>query len=679
MGGTSDSNTDESSLQDDVEYIVLKQSDELSEDSEFANGSFDQLNENTILTSDFQTDQLQLVDADQATPKDADHSSPSVSNHVDEPSMSAAQEAIPDDLLCKGCHTKYDNPCLLPCLHTFCLRCLSKQTGVGSSVVTCPVDFKSHNLPSIGLTGLQPNIMTRDLLKVYDVVKGQKTILCNACLDCQEPKAVLRCSTCQIYLCAPAGVVHRKMRATYEHELCPFDGASHDEKEIGRALLEIRSSHCPPHPDQLLECFCEPCEVPICARCILGNHRGHQFKPLKDLEGSIKGTVSALSEETSKWMDAVEGGIVKANKRAEEIDQQAGELYEVVEDAVNIIAGDLEETRRAVLAGIQSSTDAKLGNLISQVKELSTLLSSSRLSLAFASNMMTSGCVADLLTHKAMIKSRLEEIVSQQIRLEPCEEADMKVFVDVDRASDAVKRFISREEIKPSKEALKLSGDLQQKTTEYLKLNEELKSARDEVAQMKKVYDKPFFAKFTMTLKAFSTITKEALKLSGDLQQKTTEYLKLNEELKSARDEVAQMKKVYDKPFFAKFTMTLKAFSTITEKTVYSEPVLLGGYFWRLSVYPSGETDGYFALFLIIANAQSLVAGWTCSVNNSLTVVNHLDPAKSIMKESTKIRFKEGAPSWGYPKFMTMAELRDPSKGFLVDDALELRATVSLA
>mmetsp|Transcript_7623 Transcript_7623/g.12153 ORF Transcript_7623/g.12153 Transcript_7623/m.12153 type:complete len:644 (+) Transcript_7623:66-1997(+) len=643
MGGTSDSNTDESSLQDDVEYIVLKQSDELSEDSEFANGSFDQLNENTILTSDFQTDQLQLVDADQATPKDADHSSPSVSNHVDEPSMSAAQEAIPDDLLCKGCHTKYDNPCLLPCLHTFCLRCLSKQTGVGSSVVTCPVDFKSHNLPSIGLTGLQPNIMTRDLLKVYDVVKGQKTILCNACLDCQEPKAVLRCSTCQIYLCAPAGVVHRKMRATYEHELCPFDGASHDEKEIGRALLEIRSSHCPPHPDQLLECFCEPCEVPICARCILGNHRGHQFKPLKDLEGSIKGTVSALSEETSKWMDAVEGGIVKANKRAEEIDQQAGELYEVVEDAVNIIAGDLEETRRAVLAGIQSSTDAKLGNLISQVKELSTLLSSSRLSLAFASNMMTSGCVADLLTHKAMIKSRLEEIVSQQIRLEPCEEADMKVFVDVDRASDAVKRFISREEIKPSKEVLKL--------------NDEVMRYRDAAEQSKK----------------------EALKLSGDLQQKTTEYLKLNEELKSARDEVAQMKKVYDKPFFAKFTMTLKAFSTITEKTVYSEPVLLGGYFWRLSVYPSGETDGYFALFLIIANAQSLVAGWTCSVNNSLTVVNHLDPAKSIMKESTKIRFKEGAPSWGYPKFMTMAELRDPSKGFLVDDALELRATVSLA
>mmetsp|Transcript_24210 Transcript_24210/g.39775 ORF Transcript_24210/g.39775 Transcript_24210/m.39775 type:complete len:183 (-) Transcript_24210:134-682(-) len=174
------------------------------------------------------------------------------------------------------------------------------------------------------------------------------------------------------------------------------------------------------------------------------------------------------------------------------------------------------DTRRAVLAGIQLRKVAKLGGLVSQqVNELSTLLSSARLSLAFATNVMTSGCVADLLTHKAMIKSRLEEIVSQQVRLEPCEEADMKVFLDVDRASDVVKGFISLEEIKPSKAVLRLSEDLrmsrhkvEQLKKESLRMNDELKKTREEVERGKE------------------------------------ENTKLNGELQKYRDEAAQLKKV---------------------------------------------------------------------------------------------------------------------------------------
>jgi len=54
--------------------------------------------------------------------------------------------------------------------------------------------------------------------------------------------------------------------------------------------------------------------------------------------------------------------------------------------------------------------------------------------------------------------------------------------------------------------------------------------------------------------------------------------------------------------------MTLKAFSAITKKKVYSDAICLCGYDWRLMVYPPGDgSDGSLSLYVKIANAKSLI------------------------------------------------------------------------
>mmetsp|Transcript_31039 Transcript_31039/g.50204 ORF Transcript_31039/g.50204 Transcript_31039/m.50204 type:complete len:584 (+) Transcript_31039:190-1941(+) len=444
--------------------------------------------------------------------------------HPVEQSHVPVEETVSDNLLCKGCGTKYEDPRLLPCLHTFCLSCLSKwSNGGGSSSMACPVDGKAHTLPSNGVEGLRPNFMTKDLIEVHDVMKGRKTIMCKFCRDCGQQKATFRCSTCKMYLCEGAAGMHRGTRATYDHDLRPFNCALHGE--VGRALLEMRTSHCASHPDQALECFCEPCQLPVCSKCVLYTHKGHQYKTLEDLEGPLRESISALVKETSTRMGVVEGSIAKVNERSEEIETQANELSNRAELLVKKVSTSLEEARGRVLAGIQSRKEAKLGGLLSQRNAHSTLLSSSRISLSFAADMLTSGCVSDLLTHKALITSRLEEIKSQWIQLEPSEAADMKMYSDVNKVLEEANTFISLD--KPNALKENLEKQLADTKQENSVLRSDLQTVKKTFVDMQ-----------TRSVK----MNMELLKSKRVLEQKTQENVGLRSDLQTAQQKLTVLR-----------------------------------------------------------------------------------------------------------------------------------------
>ena len=42
------------------------------------------------------------------------------------------------NLICPLCHDMFQNPRLLPCLHTFCRRCLENLVVPRSNILSCP-------------------------------------------------------------------------------------------------------------------------------------------------------------------------------------------------------------------------------------------------------------------------------------------------------------------------------------------------------------------------------------------------------------------------------------------------------------------------------------------------------------------------------------------------------------
>ena len=69
----------------------------------------------------------------------------SASTFQEAPMMASAREEpqhrlvnkVPDELVCALCGEMYNDPRLLPCLHTFCKRCLEHTVNPRSATITC--------------------------------------------------------------------------------------------------------------------------------------------------------------------------------------------------------------------------------------------------------------------------------------------------------------------------------------------------------------------------------------------------------------------------------------------------------------------------------------------------------------------------------------------------------------
>ena len=73
-------------------------------------------------------------------------------------------------LECCICKDTFTDPRILPCLHTFCLKCL-ERTGAGKrpgDFITCPLCRTDIQIPGRGFTEFQPNTFVKKLRDVSD-------------------------------------------------------------------------------------------------------------------------------------------------------------------------------------------------------------------------------------------------------------------------------------------------------------------------------------------------------------------------------------------------------------------------------------------------------------------------------------------------------------------------------
>ena len=81
------------------------------------------------------------------------------------------------------------------------------------------------------------------------------------------------------------------------------------------------------------------------------------------------------------------------------------------------------------------------------------------------------------------------------------------------------------------------------------------------------------------------------------------------------------------------------------------------------------------SVYLDVADAPSLPQGWSRQAHFSLTVLNHKDTTKNVIKDADH-NFNVRAQDWGFREFVQLADLKDARTGFLNDDKLSILARV---
>ncbi|KAJ7950839.1 Ubiquitin carboxyl-terminal hydrolase [Quillaja saponaria] len=139
----------------------------------------------------------------------------------------------------------------------------------------------------------------------------------------------------------------------------------------------------------------------------------------------------------------------------------------------------------------------------------------------------------------------------------------------------------------------------------------------------------------------------------------------------------------------AHYMLKIKSYSLLAATGVekYESGVFeVGGYSWRLIVYPNGrksisEEGGHISLALQIVEVEKLSLGWEVLVSFKFFVHDQICDKyltiQSDAKEDVK-RFHALKVEWGFAEFLAHDTFKNASNGYLVDDCCVFGAELCL-
>ncbi|KAK6147384.1 hypothetical protein DH2020_018296 [Rehmannia glutinosa] len=133
-----------------------------------------------------------------------------------------------------------------------------------------------------------------------------------------------------------------------------------------------------------------------------------------------------------------------------------------------------------------------------------------------------------------------------------------------------------------------------------------------------------------------------------------------------------------DEPQASRFTWTIENFSRLNVKKLYSDVFTVGGYKWRVLIFPKGNNVDYLSMYLDVADSATLPYGWNRYAQFSLAIVNQMHNNFLVDLTDTQHQFNQRESDWGFTSFMPLGELYDLNKGYLVNDTCIVEADVAV-
>ncbi|GMI78964.1 hypothetical protein like AT3G17380 [Hibiscus trionum] len=138
-------------------------------------------------------------------------------------------------------------------------------------------------------------------------------------------------------------------------------------------------------------------------------------------------------------------------------------------------------------------------------------------------------------------------------------------------------------------------------------------------------------------------------------------------------------KSVLKKPSGRTITWKMDNFSKLDQESYKSPVVSIDDIKWNLLVYPKGNSSSkgtHLSVFLELAEPHTLPPKLQVYVKYRLRLWNQI---KSIHLAATaEVRFTSSLTDWGYSKFVSLKDVYDSSKGYMVKDSLIVSAKFNL-
>ena len=204
---------------------------------------------------------------------------------------------------CPICTNIFTDPRVLPCIHTFCLKCIegwARNRKPGEQKLACPLCRKVITVSQQQVAQLPKNLFVEKLLDVKKLssgsLSGKEAVVCEICSSDKSTVAVAYCIECQQNMCQQCSDSHKKMRATVSHRFIELQSPIAADE----LLVKLSANMCDKHRDKPMEVYCVQCKSVMCMMCYIKEHNSHKCTDVSDVADELNKQLGADCDDVGK-------------------------------------------------------------------------------------------------------------------------------------------------------------------------------------------------------------------------------------------------------------------------------------------------------------------------------------------------------------------------------------------
>ena len=331
------------------------------------------------------------------------------------------QEELEDITTCCICSEVFTDPKALPCIHTFCMKCIQdtgNTTNKGSGdEMPCPICRRLFKIPQDGFSGLPKHFFIERLIQASQIsdTSAETKTFCTLCLEESKgqrgdtPTADTYCAECKHNLCDQCCIEHRQFKLTKKHKLIQVD----EQRGHQRLVARLGPIVCEVHEHKVLDVYCANCKTVVCAICFIEEHKSHEGSHVNKCVDGFRKQIKDNTENMN-WC------ITQAQKKQAELVKKKEQMKELVRRLEHDIDGRKQQIKQfaenhasSLLQGLGYKRQSRMKEIQKTTDDITTYLSNLESYNSYCRRLIDKGTVSDLCLAISDLSVRAMELQQQ--------------------------------------------------------------------------------------------------------------------------------------------------------------------------------------------------------------------------------------------------------------------------
>jgi len=331
--------------------------------------------------------------------------------------QSSADKELDDMAECSICTEVFTDPRVLPCIHTFCLKCLlnyGKDKQPGDSMA-CPMCRKEFTIPDDGLSGTQKNFFMEKLVHVRKLSAGHDVqhIPCDVCNSGEAragetvKPASKYCVQCQQKYCEQCSLYHRKMKSSSNHTQVDIGKESESVEHISK----MSPAMCEQHKSEEIKVFCQECRVAICMMCFIKSHKTHDCSDIEEVSDNLRGLVVTDTDKVTSLLKKTEELFPRLEKEKSDVIKHLAGIADEINAAADKLIAAIQSDKQKLLSEVESIKLKRVERLDVVKHEVEQHMTALESFVRYSETLLCSGTACDVSRSANSLHDRADELM----------------------------------------------------------------------------------------------------------------------------------------------------------------------------------------------------------------------------------------------------------------------------